>query len=226
MSETSTTMLRHGKVRLALHRLAGGDGRPLLLLHGLGEASTTAVPAWAQGWPGPVAALDFTGHGASTVPRGGGYTAEMLLADADAALAELGELTATCDATGLPPLAEIDPDGSYLAWTLRLATEATADQVSEVFAFVEGLCSLDITLHAEEPAAVAPELEPPEEAPVDDLAPPSPEPQAAPAATVQAAPSPPVREAPRPSRCGEWTRGGGSGGRRLRVAASGRCPTS
>lgn len=93
MSETSTTMLRHGKVRLALHRLAGGDGRPLLLLHGLGEASTTAVPAWAQGWPGPVAALDFTGHGASTVPRGGGYTAEMLLADADAALAELGQVT-------------------------------------------------------------------------------------------------------------------------------------
>src|SRR4051812_19421239 len=52
-----TTMLRHNKVDLALHRLAGGDGTPLLLLHGLGEASPTEAPAWAAGWPGPVVAL-------------------------------------------------------------------------------------------------------------------------------------------------------------------------
>lgn len=87
-------MLRHGKVDLALHRLRDGcDGltaaRPLLILHGLGEASPTTVPTWADRWLGPVAALDFTGHGASTIPRGGGYTAELLLGDADAALAEL-----------------------------------------------------------------------------------------------------------------------------------------
>jgi pimeloyl-ACP methyl ester carboxylesterase len=37
--------------------------------------------------------LDFTGHGRSTLPRGGGYTAEMLLGDADAALEHLGEAT-------------------------------------------------------------------------------------------------------------------------------------
>ena len=46
-----------------------------------------------EAWPGSVFALDFTGHGASTVPAGGGYTAETLMADADAALAELGEVT-------------------------------------------------------------------------------------------------------------------------------------
>ncbi len=85
--------LRHGKIRLALRELQPGSERPLLLLHGLGEAPTTATPAWATGWPGPVYALDFTGHGESTVPRGGGYTAETLLGDADAALAELGEAT-------------------------------------------------------------------------------------------------------------------------------------
>ena len=90
-----TTLLRHGKVELALHHLRDtGDGatattRPLLILHGLGEASPAAVPTWAATWPGPVAALDFTGHGASTIPRGGGYTAELLLGDADAALAAL-----------------------------------------------------------------------------------------------------------------------------------------
>ena len=85
-------MLRHGKVDLALHHLrdaTAAGGRPLLILHGLGEASPATVPTWADTWPGPVAALDFTGHGLSTIPRGGGYTAELLLGDADAALAAL-----------------------------------------------------------------------------------------------------------------------------------------
>jgi pimeloyl-ACP methyl ester carboxylesterase len=86
-------ILHHGKVRLALHELRGGSGRALLLLHGLGEQSPPACPPWAAEWPGPVMALDFTGHGASTIPRGGGYSAEVLVADADAALAELGTVT-------------------------------------------------------------------------------------------------------------------------------------
>jgi pimeloyl-ACP methyl ester carboxylesterase len=86
-------MLRHGKVSLALHRLRDGAGRALLLLHGLGEHSPASAPTWCSDWTGPVTALDFTGHGESTIPRGGGYSAEMLLADADAALAALGEAT-------------------------------------------------------------------------------------------------------------------------------------
>jgi pimeloyl-ACP methyl ester carboxylesterase len=89
----TVTMLTHNRVRLALHHLAEGDGRALLLLHGLGEHSPSRLPSWAADWPGPVRALDFTGHGASTLPAGGGYSAEILLADADAALAELGEVT-------------------------------------------------------------------------------------------------------------------------------------
>ena len=87
------TFLVHNRVRLALHHLRDGEGRSLLLLHGLGDRSPERVPDWASGWPGPVHALDFTGHGASTLPAGGGYSAELLLADADAALAELGEVT-------------------------------------------------------------------------------------------------------------------------------------
>ncbi len=86
-------MLAHGKVALALHHLRDGNGRALLLLHGLGEHAPHSEPAWCSEWVGPVAALDFTGHGESTIPRGGGYSAEMLLADADAALAALGEVT-------------------------------------------------------------------------------------------------------------------------------------
>lgn len=89
----TATMLRHNKVQLALHELRTGKGRPLLLLHGLGERSPSTVPELFASWPGPVHALDFTGHGASTVPGGGGYQCEILMADADIALAHLGETT-------------------------------------------------------------------------------------------------------------------------------------
>ncbi|HEX4354352.1 MAG TPA: alpha/beta hydrolase, partial [Polyangiales bacterium] len=86
-------MLRHNHVRLALHALRIGERRPLLLLHGLGERAPTTVPLKAASWPGAIYALDFTGHGASTVPNGGGYTCELLMADVDAALAHLGRTT-------------------------------------------------------------------------------------------------------------------------------------
>lgn len=98
----SVRMLVHNKVHLALHELrgpldaagAGGtNARPLLLLHGLGERSPSTVPSWAAAWPGAVTALDFTGHGASSVPPGGGYSAEILLADADIAVEALGPVT-------------------------------------------------------------------------------------------------------------------------------------
>ena len=89
----STDFLTHNRIRLALHTLREGQGHALLLLHGLGERSPTAAPAFTSQWAGPVMGLDFTGHGASTMPAGGGYTAEILLADADAALTHLGEAT-------------------------------------------------------------------------------------------------------------------------------------
>lgn len=86
--------LRHGKIDLALHPLRGGDGpHPLLMLHGLGERTPPEVPAPLDAWPGPIWGLDFTGHGESTVPAGGGYTAEVLMGDAATALAHLGRAT-------------------------------------------------------------------------------------------------------------------------------------
>jgi pimeloyl-ACP methyl ester carboxylesterase len=90
------TRLRHGRVELALHHLRPehpGGARPLLLLHGLGESSPAAVPPHLASWPGPVTALDLTGHGASSRSRGGGYTAEILMADVDTALDHLGPTT-------------------------------------------------------------------------------------------------------------------------------------
>ena len=89
----TTTFLEHVRSRLALHELRDGQGHPLLILHGLGERSPSAAPEIVQGWKGPIFALDFTGHGASSVPVGGGYTCEALMSDADAVLAELGPVT-------------------------------------------------------------------------------------------------------------------------------------
>ncbi len=86
-------LLRHNHIRLALHELRGGSGRTLLLLHGLGERSPDELPDAMAAWNGPIFALDFTGHGQSTIPAGGAYTAEILMGDADVALAELGPVT-------------------------------------------------------------------------------------------------------------------------------------
>jgi pimeloyl-ACP methyl ester carboxylesterase len=88
-----TVTVRNNRVDLALHRLRNGDGRPLLVVHGLGERSPEAVPDHLDGWPGPVWALDLTGHGSSTVPAGGGYFSEVLMSDVDAALGHLGPAT-------------------------------------------------------------------------------------------------------------------------------------
>jgi pimeloyl-ACP methyl ester carboxylesterase len=88
-----TLRLRHARIELALHELRPGAGRALLLLHGLGERSPSAVPSYASGWSGPVFALDFTGHGESGCSVGGGYTAEVLMGDVDTALRQLGSAT-------------------------------------------------------------------------------------------------------------------------------------
>jgi pimeloyl-ACP methyl ester carboxylesterase len=89
----TTRWVRHLRINLALHELQAGDEHPLLLLHGLGERTPSKVPSYVSGWPGAVWGLDFTGHGDSDVPSGGGYTCEVLMGDADAALRELGPST-------------------------------------------------------------------------------------------------------------------------------------
>jgi pimeloyl-ACP methyl ester carboxylesterase len=90
----TTVYLTHNRIELALHTLRHGDGeRTLLLLHGLGESSPATLPGYAAVWPGRIVALDFTGHGASTLPSGGGYTAELVMADADIAIQHLGPVT-------------------------------------------------------------------------------------------------------------------------------------
>lgn len=95
MSDTvaEPTWMAHGRVRLALHQLKAGSGRALLVLHGLGESTSSTPQGWLESWSGPVWGLDFTGHGRSSIPVGGGYTSEVLMADADTALRRIGQAT-------------------------------------------------------------------------------------------------------------------------------------
>lgn len=87
-------MLQHGRISLALHEVRRVDSEwPLLLLHGLGEQSSVEVQPGIANWAGSIYALDFTGHGQSSVPPGGGYTSEVLMADVDAVLEHLGPCT-------------------------------------------------------------------------------------------------------------------------------------
>jgi pimeloyl-ACP methyl ester carboxylesterase len=88
------TYLQHYRITLALHELRAGGGPKLLLLHGLGEQSPTTVrDDVGHAWSGAIYALDFTGHGASVMAVGGGNSAEVLMADVDAVLAHLGEVS-------------------------------------------------------------------------------------------------------------------------------------
>ena len=59
-------------------------------------------------------------------------------------LSRLGETVVTLDDSGLPPLAELDPHGAYLGWTIVLSADIAEAAVREVFEFVDGDCELEI----------------------------------------------------------------------------------
>jgi pimeloyl-ACP methyl ester carboxylesterase len=82
--------LVQGRVSLWLEPLRAGNGPKLLLLHALGACGEDWPRESFASWPGPVHALDFSGHGRSGRVRGAAYYPELLVADADAALAAIG----------------------------------------------------------------------------------------------------------------------------------------
>jgi len=59
-------------------------------------------------------------------------------------LARLGEVEVELDASELPLLPHLDPEGAYLAWTIHLRGEGSEAAVREVFEFVDTDCELDV----------------------------------------------------------------------------------
>jgi two-component system chemotaxis sensor kinase CheA len=59
-------------------------------------------------------------------------------------LSRLGIIQATCDASAVPGLDALDPNGAYLSWSIQLTSELEIEAVREVFEFVEGEADLSI----------------------------------------------------------------------------------
>ncbi len=76
-------------------------------------------------------------------------------------LMRLGEVEVQCDAGELPLLDELDPEGSYLSWTIRLTSACLEAAVREVFEFVEWDCDLDVSVVDEGQAAAPHRFEAP-----------------------------------------------------------------
>ena len=81
-------------------------------------------------------------------------------------LAALGELAVRADTQMLPPLAAVNPQDCYLAWSLELPGEVAEDAIRQVFEWAEGDCDLKI-------ARVPAQPEPTAAAPADETAAPA-----------------------------------------------------
>jgi len=108
-------------------------------------------------------------------------------------LGQLGEMTAHCDASALPPIDKLDPGGAYLSWRIELTCDEGPAAIEEVFDFVVDDCELTIVSRQEdaprsedEVRVVSPDS-PLAEAPRSDVAANSPEPAPNRSAAIDAA---------------------------------------
>jgi len=76
-------------------------------------------------------------------------------------LSNLGTMTVECDTSELPSLSELDPEGAYLVWTIRLVTLQHETAIRDIFEFVLGDCDLEVEkVAAPEPVSTVIPLHP------------------------------------------------------------------
>jgi two-component system chemotaxis sensor kinase CheA len=68
-------------------------------------------------------------------------------------LGRLGETHVELDAHAVPPLNELDPEASYLAWTITVTGDVEESAIREVFEWVDGDCELEIAVLSGEATA-------------------------------------------------------------------------
>ncbi|HEY0206130.1 MAG TPA: chemotaxis protein CheA [Acetobacteraceae bacterium] len=83
-------------------------------------------------------------------------------------LGRLGAMEVRLDTDTLPPLASLDPEGAYLAWTVDLYTAESEAAIREVFEFVDGDCDL-LVQRADAPSPAPLETSSPTEPDVMEL---------------------------------------------------------
>jgi two-component system chemotaxis sensor kinase CheA len=60
-------------------------------------------------------------------------------------LTRLGPIEIELDAHDVPPLNELDPEATYLSWSIKITGDADEIAIREVFEFVDGDCELEVT---------------------------------------------------------------------------------
>ena len=80
-------------------------------------------------------------------------------------LAALGQLEVRVDAQMLPPLADVNPQDCYLAWSLELPGEVSEEAIRQVFEWAEGDCDLTVERLPGDTTATTPAPTLPPEAP-------------------------------------------------------------
>jgi two-component system chemotaxis sensor kinase CheA len=70
-------------------------------------------------------------------------------------LGQLGAHSVTADMSAVPSLGELDPERCYVSWEMVLATTAGADEIRDVFIFVEDSCELTIETNSTAVAGAA-----------------------------------------------------------------------
>ena len=80
-----------------------------------------------------------------------GNEAVLLLRD----LAKVGDLQVRCETHDLPAIDQLDPEGAYFSWLIRVETDKQEDAIRQVFEFAEWDCAIEITPGADEEAFAA-----------------------------------------------------------------------
>lgn len=112
------------------------DFQPTVIDFGLPEISIEAAPEVTEA-PSHEYHINFTPH-----PELYANANETVLVLRE--LNRLGTMEAVCDTSALPSLEDIDPNGAYFSWSIRLSSERDTADVREVFEFVEGEADLSI----------------------------------------------------------------------------------
>ena len=76
-------------------------------------------------------------------------------------LALIGKTSVLLDASALPGLPDLDPEGAYLTWSVQVETSQPESTIRDVFEWVESDCDLDVTLEDPSPSetAAAPDMD-------------------------------------------------------------------
>jgi two-component system chemotaxis sensor kinase CheA len=141
------------QIKIMLDETAGpGNGSAESTAHILaklraltGDSEAPVKPPPAAPTPGPPAASGATSEwhisfrpGADLLRHGANPL--LLLRE----LRHLGTLQVKADTSSVPALGELDPECCYIAWNMILTTPAGADEIRDVFIFVEGSCELSV----------------------------------------------------------------------------------